>query len=186
MGLKFKSLHIRRNIDKTKQNKTKQPTEWEKIFSNCITRKWLLEAPLADQLVKNPPAMQETWVQSLGCEVPLKKEMAPHSNILAWKIPWTEEPGRLQSMGLQVSDTTERLSQHPKYISSSYNSIVKSQATWLISRIPEETSFKRRYTDGKEAHEKTLSVTNQRNTNQNDSKIVPHTSQNGCQENACK
>ena len=45
--------------------------------------------------------MQETWVQSLGCEVPLKKEMAPHSSILAWRIPWTEEPGRLQSMGSQ-------------------------------------------------------------------------------------
>ena len=56
--------------------------------------------------------MQETqqmWVQSLGQEDPLEKEMATHSNILAWKIPWTEEPGRLQSMGSQESDTTERL-----------------------------------------------------------------------------
>ena len=51
-------------------------------------------------VVNNPPAMQETWVQSLGWEDPLEKEMATHSSILAWKIPWTEEPGGLQSMGL--------------------------------------------------------------------------------------
>ena len=56
--------------------------------------------PLA-QLVKNPPAMQETWVQFLGQEDPLDKRMAIHSHILAWEIPWTEEPGRLQSIGLQ-------------------------------------------------------------------------------------
>ena len=51
--------------------------------------------------VKNPPAMQETWVPSLGWEDPLGKEMATHSGILAWKIPWSEEDGRLQSMGSQ-------------------------------------------------------------------------------------
>ena len=50
--------------------------------------------------------MQETWVQSLGQEEPLKKEMATHSSILAWKILWIKEPGRLQSMGLQELDTT--------------------------------------------------------------------------------
>ena len=53
------------------------------------------------QLVKNPPAMQEIWVQSLGWEDPLEKEMATHSSILAWEIPWTEEPGGLESMGSQ-------------------------------------------------------------------------------------
>ena len=52
-------------------------------------------------MVKNLPAMQETWVGSLGQENPLEKEMATHSSILAWRIPWTEKPGRLQSMGLQ-------------------------------------------------------------------------------------
>ena len=52
-------------------------------------------------MVKNPPAMQETWGQSLGQEDPLEKGMATRSNILAWRIPWTEEPGRLQSMELQ-------------------------------------------------------------------------------------
>ena len=50
--------------------------------------------------------MQETWVRSLGWEDPLEKEMAIHSSILAWKIPWTEEPGGLQSMGLQELDMT--------------------------------------------------------------------------------
>ena len=52
-------------------------------------------------MVKNLPAMQETWVQSLGWEDPLEEEMATHSNILAWKIPQTEEPGGIQSTGLQ-------------------------------------------------------------------------------------
>ena len=51
--------------------------------------------------VKNLPAMQETWVQSLGQEDPLEKGMATHASILAWRIPWTEEPGVLLSMGLQ-------------------------------------------------------------------------------------
>ena len=52
-------------------------------------------------MVKNVPAMQETWVQSLDGEDPLKEEMATHSSILAWRIPWTEVPGKLQSMGSQ-------------------------------------------------------------------------------------
>ena len=53
------------------------------------------------QTVKNLPATRETWVQSLGQEDPLKKEMATHSSILAWRIPWTEEPGGVQSMRSQ-------------------------------------------------------------------------------------
>ena len=60
-------------------------------------------------MVKNLPAMQETRVQSLGWEDPLEKEMATHSSILAWEIPWTEEPGGLQSIGHKESDTTEQL-----------------------------------------------------------------------------
>ena len=56
-------------------------------------------------VVKNLPAMQETWVQSLGWEDVLKKEMATHSSILAWEIPWTEEPGGLQSRRFQKSLT---------------------------------------------------------------------------------
>ena len=58
-------------------------------------------ASLVAQRVKRLPAMQETWVRSLGQEYPLEKEMATHSSILAWKIPWTEKPGRQQSMGSQ-------------------------------------------------------------------------------------
>ena len=56
---------------------------------------------LVAQLVKNLPAMQETWVQFLGQEDPLEKGMTIHSSILAWRMPWTEEPGGPQSMGSQ-------------------------------------------------------------------------------------
>ena len=56
---------------------------------------------LVAQTVKHLPGVRETWVQPLGWEDPLEKEMATHSSTLAWKITWTEEPGRLQSMGLQ-------------------------------------------------------------------------------------
>ena len=52
-------------------------------------------------MVENPPAVRETWVRSLGREDTLEEEMATHSSILAWTIPWPEEPGGLQSMGLQ-------------------------------------------------------------------------------------
>ena len=58
-------------------------------------------APLVAQTVKNLPAMQETWVQSLGQEAPLEEGMATHFSILAWRIPWTEEPGGLRSTGSQ-------------------------------------------------------------------------------------
>ena len=57
--------------------------------------------------VKNLPAMQQMWIQSLGQEGPLEKAMVTHSSILAWEIPWMEESGGLQSMQLQESDTTE-------------------------------------------------------------------------------
>ena len=69
-----------------------------------------LQASLVAQLVKNSPAMQETKetrVRSLGCEDPLEEGMATHSSILAWRIPWTEEPGRLLPMGSKKSDMTE-------------------------------------------------------------------------------
>ena len=66
-------------------------------------------ASLVAQMVKSLPAMQETWVRSLGQEDPLEKEMATHSGTFAWKIPWMEEPGRLQSMGLQRVGHDQRL-----------------------------------------------------------------------------
>ena len=56
-------------------------------------------ASLVAQMVKNPSAMRETWVQSLAWDNALEDGIATHSSILAWRIPWTEEPGRLQSMG---------------------------------------------------------------------------------------
>ena len=63
-------------------------------------------ASLVAQRLKRLPAMQETWVRALGREDPRKKEMATHSSILAWEIPWTEEPGGLQSMGRKESNVT--------------------------------------------------------------------------------
>ena len=60
-----------------------------------------IRASLVAQKVKNPLAMQETWVQSLGWEDPLEKGIATHCSFPAWRISWTEEPGGLQSMGLQ-------------------------------------------------------------------------------------
>ena len=60
-------------------------------------------------MVKNLPAMQETWVQSLGQEDTLEKGMATHSSVLAWRIPWIEESGRLQSMGHKELDTAKQL-----------------------------------------------------------------------------
>ena len=75
------------------------------------------------QMVKNLPTMWETQVQSLGREDPLEKEMATRSSILAWRIPWTEEPGRLQSTGLQKKelDTTEWLHFTSTWLQASIN-----------------------------------------------------------------
>ena len=64
-------------------------------------------APLAAQMVKNPPAMWETWVQSLGWEDPLEEDMATHSSVLAWRILWTGEPGGYSPWGHKELDMTE-------------------------------------------------------------------------------
>ena len=68
------------------------------------------------------PAIQETWVQSLGQEDPLEKEMATHFSILAWEIPWTEEPGGLQSMGPQSvgHDLATKQQQHVPYLTADW------------------------------------------------------------------
>ena len=73
---------------------------------------WIIWTSLVAQLLKNLPAVRETWVRSLGWEDPLEKEMATHSSILAWRILWTEELGGLQSMGRKESDTTEGVHFH--------------------------------------------------------------------------
>ena len=75
-------------------------------------------ASLVTQMVKNLPAMQESQVPSLGQEDPLEKVIATHSSILAWRIPWIEEPGGLQSLESQESDTTEQLTLHFIHTSS--------------------------------------------------------------------
>ena len=73
----------------------------------CIVKAiFFFPASLIAQLLNYLLAMQETRVQYLGQEDPLEKEMATHSSILAWRIPWTEEPGRLESMGSQALDMT--------------------------------------------------------------------------------
>ena len=86
-------------------------TEMDDQGTVCGGPTWaLLEA----HTVKNLPAVQETQVRSLGWEDPLEKGMATHSSILAWRIPWSEEPGRLYSpWGRKESDTTERLTPAP-------------------------------------------------------------------------
>ena len=68
------------------------------VFALGYNSSW---ASLVVQMLNNLPAMQTMRVQSLGQEYPLEKAMATHSSILAWRIPWTEEPGELQTMGLQ-------------------------------------------------------------------------------------
>ena len=78
----------------TAKSRTRR-SDWTEL--NWIYKLGLLVA----QMVKNPPAMQETWVQSLDQEDPLKEKLVTHSSILAWRILWTEEPGRLPSVGLQ-------------------------------------------------------------------------------------
>ena len=80
--------------------------------STCQNLSWVsrhinIREELVAQLVKNLPAMQETRVRSLGWEDPLEKEMATHSSTRAWKIPWMEKPGRLQSMRSQRVGHTE-------------------------------------------------------------------------------
>ena len=65
------------------------------------------KASLVAQMVKNPPAVKKTSVRTLGQEDPLEKGMATHSSILAWRIPWTEQPGGLQSVGRKESGMTE-------------------------------------------------------------------------------
>ena len=88
--------------------------------------------PLVAQTVKRLSTMQETRVQSLGQEDPLEKETAIHSSTIAWKIPWTEELGRLQSNGSQKLDTTERLHFTSRRDSEGTSLVVQ----WLRLRLP--------------------------------------------------
>ena len=87
-------------LKKKKKKKTCTITQLQNLSS-------LFWASLVTQLVKNPPEMQETWVLPLGWQDPLEKGTATHSSILAWRIPWTEEPGGCHLWGRTESDTTE-------------------------------------------------------------------------------
>ena len=87
------------------KSRTQLSNKYFHFLRKMVLRKTLSGASLVAQLVKNLPAMQETWVRFLGQDDPLEKEMATHSSILAWRIPWTEEPGGLQSVGSQELDT---------------------------------------------------------------------------------
>ena len=101
-------LMKRENLTGTYSWATTFPTDHEHFYRPPVSDRTSLVA----QTVKNLPAMQETWVRSLGREDPLEKGMANHSRILAWRIPWTEKPGGLHSTGSQESqelDTTEQL-----------------------------------------------------------------------------
>ena len=93
------------------------------------------QASLVALLVKIPPAMQETWSWSLGGEDPREKEMATHSSILAWKVPWTEEPGRIQSMGSQRVRHDWATSLHPLLIVL----IVEKSFRFLVVFMVEQT-----------------------------------------------
>ena len=102
MFIRLVKLHER---DYQMSNKSTHVTMYGKITDTdileIISVLNILRASLVAQRLKCLPTMQETWVRSLGWEDPLEKEMAIHSSILAWRIPWTEEPGGLQSTGSQ-------------------------------------------------------------------------------------
>ena len=85
------------------------------IYGLLCSLNFFIGASLVAQTVKNLPAIQETWVQSLGWEDSLEKGMATHCSILAWETPGTEEPGTLPSTGLQELDTTEQLTLSPYF-----------------------------------------------------------------------
>ena len=116
---------------------------WFINYNKCFILMYKV-ASLVAQSVKNPPAMWETWVQSLDWEDPLEKEMATHSSILAWRIPWTET-GSLESMDQKESDTTERLSTRCSLVQSIWEfSLVSSQFLYKSKTSKKWSIFKKR------------------------------------------
>ena len=114
--------------------------EYYAADTECV-RKYLFTSRdtgfLVAQMVENFPAKQETQVWSLGWEDPLEKGMATHSSILAWRIPWTEEPGRLQSMGSQRVEWVTKHSKNKMFVlahSSCYN---KNTIDWVANKQQE-------------------------------------------------
>ena len=124
-----RSLPCSRILWKSRCGSGGRKKEWGWVLSGGKNQKVLVWVSLVAQTVKNPPAMQETWVQSLGQEDPLEKGMPTHSSILAWRIPWTEEAGRLyNSGGHEESDVTETKHTN-KFSRKTHRIIPKCQAT---------------------------------------------------------
>ena len=92
-------------VDSVLERKPRSSSLWGLVFFFRVAITKPLGASLGAHLVKNLPAMQETWVQSLGWEDPLEKGMTTHSSILVWRTSCTEKPGELQSMGVTKSQT---------------------------------------------------------------------------------
>ena len=99
-GTNERALKLERDLFPTVSGLVPQGEEDTLTFSEHLV------SSLVAQSVKNQPVTQETWVRSLGWEDPLQKGMATFSRILAWRVPWTEDPGRLQSVGCKESDMT--------------------------------------------------------------------------------
>ena len=133
-----------------KQRKTNSLIPQTSVLASKIKLTSYMRAFLVVQMVKNLPAMQETWVWSLGWEDPLEKGMTTHSNILAWRIPWTEKPGGLQSMGGKELGTTEWLT-HMMLLCEGYFSVLSpifpyvflTRKRWALLWIPSWVTFPR-------------------------------------------
>ena len=95
MGI-FPVAQMVKNLPATQETRVQRMTERLRVSLSAEQGRFP-----GDSLIKDIPAMQGMWVRSLGWEDPLEQEMATHSSVLAWRIPWTEDPGRLQSVGLQ-------------------------------------------------------------------------------------
>ena len=110
-------------------------------------------ASLVAQMVEHLPTMQETWVQCLGREDPLWKEITTHFSILAWRIPWTEEPGRLQSMGSQIV-------RHDCATSLNNNNTVPKHTKLKTTELRNRQSHNRGFPGGSNSKESTCNAGN--------------------------
>ena len=123
-----------------------KPGRLQSKGSQRVRHDWATSpASLVAQMIKNLPVMQETWIWSLGWDDTLKKGIATHSSILAWRIPWTEGPGRLQSMGLQraghhwaVITFTDSQEEARKCFSLQVLEEVCPVKTWILDCKPSE------------------------------------------------
>ena len=123
-------------------HKYKTPILWFESLKVSLFIPFYTPASLVAQRLKNLPAMQETQVQSLDWEDPLEKGMAPHSSILAWRFPWTEEPGELQFMGLQWVSHDWETNIHLIHLEFAWRVVQgKNWIYYFLSRTPSPTPF---------------------------------------------